>query len=341
MKLAVVGLGFMGSTHLKALGKVPGAELAAVCSHDARKLEGDLSAVKGNLGGAGEQLDFRAVRKYREMDELLADPEIAAVDLCLPTDLHEAVTVAALRAGKHVLVEKPMALEGASASRMIAEAEKQGRVLMTAQVLRFLPEYLVLEQAVKRPDLGTVRGAAFRRRCAAPGWGGWLKDPARSGGGVFDLLIHDADMCLHLFGAPDWVAATGYTDADRGIDTLQAELFYASGAVVTVTGGWQHSSAFPFSMEYSVTLDGGTVEYSSAGRVPTLYGDGAEQILALPGNEYAGDGYAGEIGYFVECCVAGKQPERCPPRQSADAVKLMLRMLEARIGNGEKMKCQL
>src|SRR5450432_584353 len=352
MKLAVVGLGFMGSTHLKALGKVPGARLAAVCSHDERKLAGDLSAVKGNLGGAGEQLDFREVRKYREMDALLADPEIEAVDLCLPTDLHEPVTVAALRAGKHVLVEKPMALDGASANRMIAEAEKQGRVLMTAQVLRFFPEYLALEEAVKRPDLGPMlgmmRSAAFRRRCAAPAWGGWLKDAARSGGGVFDLLIHDADMCLHLFGKPEWVAATGYTDAGRGIDTLQAELFYGSGAVATVTGGWQHSGAFPFSMEYSVTLDGGTVEYSSAGRAPTLYGgDGSEQVLALrdgdkyAGGECGGDGYAAEIAYFVECCSAGKQPERCPPRESADAVDLMLRMLEARSANGEKMKCQL
>src|SRR5712692_2610752 len=100
MKLAVLGLGFMGSTHVKALGKVAGAELAAVYSHDERKLAGDLSGVKGNLGGGGEQVDFRAVRKYREMNALLADPEIEAVDLCLPTDLHEPAAVAALRAGK-------------------------------------------------------------------------------------------------------------------------------------------------------------------------------------------------------------------------------------------------
>lgn len=340
MKLAVVGLGFMGSTHLQALSKVPGAELAAVCSHDERKLAGDLSAVKGNLGGPGEQLDFSAVRKYRDQNALLADPEIEAVDLCLPTDLHEPVALAALRAGKHVLVEKPMALTGASADRMTAEAEKQGRVLMTAQVLRFFPEYLALEEAVKRA--GTMRTATFRRRCAAPGWGGWLKDEARSGGGAFDLLIHDVDMCLHLFGAPETVAATGYSDAARGIDTLQAELFYSGGGVVTVTGGWHGSGAFPFSMEYSVTLDGGTVEYSSAGRVPTLYaGEGAEQVLALPGGEYEGNGYAGEIGYFVDCCSAGKQPERCPPRESANAVKLMLLMLEARKRNGEKIECQL
>lgn len=328
----------MGSTHLKAWGKMPGAELAAVFDFDERRLAGDLTAVQGNLGGPGEQLDFSALRKYRELDALLADAEIEAVDLCLPTDLHESVAIAALRAGKHVLVEKPMALNGAAADRMVAAAETSGRLLMTAQVLRFFPEYLALEDAVHRAGLGAMRTAIFRRRCAAPAWGGWLKDPARSGGGVFDLLIHDVDMCLHLFGSPEALAATGYVDASRNIDTLQAELFYSDGAVVTVTGGWQHSGTFPFSMEYSVTLDGGTVEYSSAGRAPTLYGgDGSEQVLPLQG----GDGYAGEIGYFVDCCSSGRQPERCPPRESADAVKLMLRMLEARSRNGEKMTCRL
>src|SRR5205807_428336 len=88
----------------------------------------------------------------------------------------------ALRAGKHVLVEKPMALDGEAADRMIREAEARGRVLMTAQVLRFFPEYMALEQAIRAPELGRVRCATFRRRCGAPAWGGWLKDPLQSGG---------------------------------------------------------------------------------------------------------------------------------------------------------------
>lgn len=338
MRLAVLGLGFMGSTHLKALRDVPGAELAAVFSHDDRKLSGDLSAVQGNLGGPGECFDFSAVAQYRELDALLADPRIDAVDICLPTDLHEPVAVAALRAGKHVLVEKPMALDGAAAERMIDEAAQHGRVLMTAQVLRFMGPYLALQEALRPPEVGTMRSATFRRRCAAPEWGGWLKDPAKSGGGAFDLLIHDADMCLHLFGKPEAVAATGYADASRGIDCLQADLFYADGCVATVTGGWQPSGAYPFSMEYSVTLDGGTIEFSSAGRAPTLYGGKlGERLLPMQDK----DGYAAEIGYFVECCLAGKPPEQCPPRESADAVKLMGLMLEARNRKGEKMKCDL
>jgi predicted dehydrogenase len=331
MRIAMLGLGFMGGVHLRAWREVAGATVTAVFSNDERQLAGDLTATQGNLGRAAECLDFSAVRKYRELDAVLGDPEIEAVDLCLPTFLHEDAAVAALRAGKHVLVEKPMALDGASARRMVAEAERAGRILMTAQVLRFFPEYVALRNAM--PGLGAVRGAFFRRRCAAPGWGGWLKDPEKSGGGVFDLLIHDVDMCLHLFGRPEAVSAVGHDDAKAGLDTLHGELFYPFGVVV-VSGGWQHEGTFPFGMEYSVTLDGGTIEFNSAGRPPTLY-TATEQALPLEPN----DGYHAEIEYFAECCRLRRQPERCPPRESGLAVEVMRTLLAARERNGRKILC--
>ena len=135
-----------------------------------------------------------------------------------------------------------MALDGVSARRMIAAAEQAGRIFMCAQVLRFFPEYAALKNAMS--GLGAVRGAFFRRRCAAPAWGGWLKDPAKSGGGVFDLLIHDVDMCLHLFGRPEAASAIGYCDTAASLDMLHGELFYPFGTVV-VSGGWQHEGTFP------------------------------------------------------------------------------------------------
>src|SRR5437899_450687 len=112
MKIAVLGLGFMGSVHLRALRDIEGAELAAVFSNDERQLSGDLSATQGNIGGPAGHFDFSAIRRYRELADVFADPEIEAVDLCLPTHFHETATIQALRAGKHVLVEKPMALDG-------------------------------------------------------------------------------------------------------------------------------------------------------------------------------------------------------------------------------------
>jgi predicted dehydrogenase len=324
MKVAVLGLGFMGSVHARALG----SRLGAVYSSDARKLTGDLTSVKGNLEGAGGELDFRGVRTYSSIDALLSDPDIEAVDICLPTDLHERVAIQALRAGKHVLVEKPLALDGASARRIIAEGTAYGRTLMTAQVLRFFPEYSALLSVL--PQLGRLRHATFHRRCAAPAWGGWLLDPARSGGGVFDLMIHDVDICLHLFGAPESVASTGHGDQ------IHAQLFYRDGLVAVVTGGWEAAPAYPFRMEYQVSGERGIVEYSSNGRPPTLYG---ERECVLPLADVAG--YAAEIGYFLTCCESGNPPELCPPQESAQAVELMRLLLDARERNGERIPCNL
>ena len=339
VRVAILGLGFMGSTHAKALREIPGAELAAVCDNqDDKKLAGDLSEVRGNLGGPGGKLDFSGVTQYRELDSVLADPRIDAVDICLPTDLHEPVAIDALRAGKHVLVEKPMGLDGFAVYHMLGAAARYKRVLMTAQVLRFSPPYIALRQAVRRGELGPMRFAMFRRRCAAPGWGGWLLDPLKSGGGVFDLLIHDADMCLHLFGKPEAVAATGYSDPVAGIDCIDAQLFYPHGGMVSITGGWHHPGAYPFSMEYTVTLDAATIEYSSNGRPPTLYASGRpEQVLDVETR----DGYAAEIECFIGSCRDGRAPEICPPRESADAVKLMLLLVEARTRNGRKIVCSI
>jgi predicted dehydrogenase len=336
MKIAVLGLGFMGSTHLKALRNVAGAALVAVVSADEKKLSGDLSDIQGNLGGPGEKMDFSGVARYHTVDEALRDPNVEAVDICLPTNCHAPVAIDALRAGKHVLVEKPMALDGDTADRMIAEAERNGKLLMTAQVLRFLPSYAKTAEIVQSAKLGAVRSAIFRRRCAAPAWGKWLADPSLSGGGVFDLLIHDVDYCIQLFGLPKAVSAVGFEDMPRGIDIIVSRFHY-SGLDIIVTGGWHHPKAYPFSAEFTIVADGGTLEYHTANRPLTLYqSDGVEAPVALVEK----DGFEAELEYFVACAASGSKPARCPPQESAMAVRVALEMLESRRRNGERIECK-
>jgi predicted dehydrogenase len=314
MNIALIGFGFMGTTHLKALGQVPGAHVAGVVTRDAGKVTDGLRCLS--------------------LEEALADASIDAVDICLPTHLHARVTIDALRAGKHVLVEKPMALDASSARAMAAEAERQKRILMTAQVLRFWPAYVALREAVRGNQFGFVRHARFERRSAVPGWGPWLQDPALSGGGAFDLLIHDVDMCLHLFGPPSAVAAV------RSEELLDAQLYYP-GMVAHISGGWQNAGAFPFRMEYTVTFEDATAEYSSAGRPATLYGAKETVPLEPAVADAAGDAYAAEIAYFANCCYTGLAPELCPPLESADAVALALLLLHASQRNGEKIECTI
>jgi predicted dehydrogenase len=337
MRIAVIGLGFMGSTHLKAWRNIPEAELVAVVSQDEQKLAGDLSGIEGNIGGPGEKMDFSRVKKYRRAEEALADAEIETVDICLPTDQHAPVALAALRVGKHVLVEKPMALDGTAADEMLAAAGQSGRVLMAAQVLRFSGAYEKAAEQVKSGALGVVRSALFRRRCAAPAWSKWLADPSRSGGGVFDLLIHDVDYCLYLLGKPAAVSATGYEKMERGIDIILAEFHYPSIGTVAITGGWHHPKSYPFSMEFTIVGDNGTLDYSSEGRPLALYAaDGEKQVV----DTGEADLFTEELRYFAHCVTRGQRPERCPPEESAMAVKLARLMLESRKNNGEKLACR-
>lgn len=300
-----------------------------------KRLSGDLSGIQGNLGEPGQKLDFSSVSKYRSVEEILGDPEVEAIDICLPTIFHAPVAIQALRADKHVLVEKPMAIDGGAADEMVSEAVKSNRILMTAQVLRFHPAYQGLSKLVKSRRLGPVRSSVFRRRTSVPTWGPWEFDSSQSGGGVFDLLIHDVDICLHLFGIPESMCASGYENMAGGVDTILSEFQYPDIGFVAITGGWHHIGEYPFSMEYTVIGDQGVVDFSSAGRPAAVYWkDGKREVLEDTG----ANPYRTEIEYFVECCRAAQTPELCPPEDSAMAVKLARLMVEARSRKGERIK---
>lgn len=319
LQLAVAGLGFMGVTHLKALQGSANVRIAAVVSRDERRLNGDFSGVGGNLDTTATAIDLSGAKKYRRLEEALADPEIEAVDLCLPTYLHAPAAIAALRSGKHVLVEKPMAMNEAECRQMLDHAQRAGKILMCAQVLRFFPMYSVL-----RP--GPALAARFRRRCAAPGWGEWLRDKATSGGGVFDLLIHDVDLMLKLFGEPRAVTATGHEDLAQGIDLIEARFEYSTFAV-SVSGGW-HPGAYPFSMEYTIVRPEGTYDYNMKDGDPVFYAPGMQPMTLKPVAEV--DGYAAQIEYFARSIREGKPPLDCRPEDSARAVHWTRLMEEKR-----------
>ena len=331
MKIGVVGLGFMGSTHLQAYRAIPSAEIVAVASSDARKRAGDLSAVSGNLDVSAEPLDFSGVARHGTAEKLFADPQVEAVDLCVPTYLHASLAGAALEAGKHVLVEKPMALSTAECDSMMAAAQAARKVLMVAQVIRFWPEYAAARDWVRAGRLGSIRYASFQRRCACPEWSGWLSERAKSGGGIFDLLIHDIDYALYLFGRPGSVRASGVEAAERGIDVVETELVYDDGPMVRVSGGWQGRGKSPFAMGFRILGEAGTLDFESDGTPLTCYApdrDG-ETVEVKPG-----DGFQAELETFIAACAAGRPPADCPPKDSAWATRVALAMRASREQGG-------
>src|SRR5437868_703207 len=122
VRIGIVGVGFMGMIHYLAARKLRGARVTAICSRDPKKLAGDWRSIQGNFGPRGEQMDLSAVKKYDRLEALLADPDIDLVDVCNPTNLHPATTIQAVLAGKHVLVEKAIALDGQEADAMLDAA---------------------------------------------------------------------------------------------------------------------------------------------------------------------------------------------------------------------------
>jgi len=147
--VGIVGLGFMAATHLKAYRHIDACRIAALCNPSGRNLDGDFSKVTGNTGsGEPLKLDMTEVKAYRKFAELLANSAVQVVDICAPTHAHPELAVAALKAGKNVICEKPLARTSKEALQIADAAASAGRILMPAMCLRFWPEWVWLNQAI-------------------------------------------------------------------------------------------------------------------------------------------------------------------------------------------------
>ena len=266
VEIGIAGLGFMGMTHFRAIQKVRGGSVRAICTRSASKLSGDWRGIKGNFGSPGGVEDLRRVRTYRQYEDLIADRAIDVIDICLPTVDHRDAAIKALRAGKHVLVEKPIALSLRDADRMIREAEKAGRQLMVAHVLPFFPEYAYLASCVASGEHGALLGAHFKRIISQPDWSADLANLERSGGPGVDLHIHDTHFIAAVCGKPDAVSSTGRLVEDRYAAYLATAYRFDSrpDLSVTCTGGAISQKGRPFVHGFEAYFESGTVLYEFA-----------------------------------------------------------------------------
>jgi predicted dehydrogenase len=329
LNIGIIGIGFMGVTHMVGYAKIPGVKVSAICTENPAVLAGDFSKIGGNMEVDTSLIDIAAAKKYARWQDLVADPAIDIVDICLPTDLHLAVATAALAAGKHVFCEKPMALTEADCETMIAAGQAAKRVLMIGQVLRFWPEYMALQEFGASKKYGAIRSATFLRQAGAPDWSKWLTVDARSGGATLDLLIHDIDQALLLCGMPDRVSAKKLGDGDG----IMATLIYPGGPEVRIQGGW-FQPGMPLKMTFQAVAERAQMDFGPDG---LFLNDATGQRTKL---EPTGpDGYQAEVAYFIECCRSQTEPQRCTPRASAQAVQVALRLKQSRSLDGEQIKC--
>lgn len=323
INVAVVGLGFMGITHLKAYRQLPNARIAALCDATRLPVDGVLAAAGGNLG-SDESLtfDMTEVMATASLDELLADPAIDLIDLCVPTLAHPRLAIAALQAGKHVICEKPLARTAAAAREIEAAAAVATGFFMPAMCIRFWPAYAWLKQAIDGHSYGRVLAARFRRVQEPPAWGReHFFDGAKSGGAILDLHIHDVDFVQYCFGRPTAVYAQGVSQYSGEIDHVMAQYQVAGGAAVSAEGGWVMGEGHGFEMAFSVIFENATVDFNCTRGADGLRlfenGQPARTIAVEPG-----DGYLGELGYMLQCIRAGQPPTLVTARDGASAVEI-------------------
>ncbi|MEX2534426.1 MAG: Gfo/Idh/MocA family oxidoreductase [Trueperaceae bacterium] len=318
LNIAVLGSGFMGATHARAFAKQPDVNVVGVSSRSKEKA----ARLAGEVGA----------KPFADSMELALLDEVDAVSVTLPTNLHKRFTIAALEAGKHVLVEKPMALTTEECDEMIAVAKSTGRVLMVAHLLRFWPEYVALANVLDDGTLGKPLSAIARRLSTRPNWGDWFSDPAFTGGAVHDMQIHDLDALNWLFGRPETVYARGHKGPQGGWDHVLSTVDF--GDVNSfVESSVMMPEDYPFTMSLWVLCERGSIEFTfRAGGtgVETGGADGTSLMVYESGKPprsiptAGGDGYENEVAYFVQCLSRNREPEKGTAVQGRLAVEVAL-----------------
>lgn len=324
IKVGLVGLGFMGVTHIKAYRKIEGVELGAVCDAVFLPLDGDLSKVAGNIGtNEPVRLDMTQVKAFKDFNELLAQPDIDLIDLCVPTMAHPKLAIAALAAGKHVICEKPLA-RNSTAAREIAQAAARAKgYFMPAMCLRFWPEWAWVKQAIERKTYGHVLAARFRRVSEPPAWGreSYFQGE-KSGGALLDLHIHDTDFVQFCFGRPLGVYSSGFTVYSGAIDHVVTLYQVKGGATVSAEGCWTMTEGFGFNMAYTVIFENATADYdiSRGKEALKLYVKGQPAQIIQPEGI---DGYVGELRHMVESIQSGRAPTVVTAQDGLSSVEII------------------
>jgi predicted dehydrogenase len=329
VRVGVVGLGFMGYIHHLAAQKVSGASVAAVCSRDPVKLAGDWRAIRGNFGPPGQQMDLSGVKKYARFDDLLADPDIDLIDICTVTDQHAPMAIAALKAGKHVLVEKAIALTTADADAMLTAAKQAGKLLMVAHVLPFFPEFAFAYEAVTSGRLGKLLGGHLTRVIAKPDWSAAIGDADATGGPAVDLHIHDTHFIGLIAGVPKAVSSTGVVNG-ASVDYLTTNYLYgAGGPALSCSSGAVATKGRQFVHGFELYFEKATLSYNSGGPALTVFHADGTSEQPKPGDGDPIAAFTTEIQTAVDAVKSGQMPTLLSGQLARDALVLCFREIES------------
>mgnify|MGYP001046002607 CR=1 FL=1 len=312
IRVGILGCGKIATLHAQGYKAAPDLAQVTVCCDEysiglAEKMARDFGAATSN--------------NWRDV---IARSDVDAISICMPPYQHAEIALAAAAAGKHVLVEKPMAMDMAECKQVVAAADKAGTVLMVGQNQRWQPEHVKIKELLDRNAIGKIVALRFDcnqfvKHMYPPD--SWIFDKAKSGGGMIaQTAVHKIDLMRHFFGEIDEVAAfNGYTGLNPGFkpggneDIVAFLMNFASGIV---------GEAFYLFAAYQVPIPTATGEltifYGDKGVIHNVLG---WHVYSTEIPEYSGgltklnihhypytDSVSAEIRHFLECIQEKKEP---------------------------------
>ncbi|KRE75726.1 Gfo/Idh/MocA family protein [Paenibacillus sp. Soil750] len=296
MKIAIVGCGGMGNVHALSYVNMPDVELTGVCDLDI-ELAQALSVKTG-------------APAYTTFEAMLNEADFDIVSVTLPSYLHKEYTLKAAQAGKHVICEKPLALNLEDAAAMIQGCEQYGVRLFVGHVVRFFPEYVQMKQAIDEGKLGRVGVIHAKRIGSHPGdVRPWFKDSEKSGGVITDLMIHDIDFLRWAIG--DVKSVYGLNQRVNDLDYALVTLLFENGAVANVEAFWGYQGPFQTAVEIagSKGIIRSDSQKSSSLHICKAPSDSEGRRFAeVPQSPGYASPYDLEIAHFIQCIRDGSEP---------------------------------
>jgi len=330
MKVAIIGLGFMGGMHAQIYSALPGVELVAIA---------DL-----NVAGTEKKVAEMGLSApvFPDLKTLLSSIEVDVIDICVPTDTHAELAITAAQAGKHLFIEKPLSLTLSNCEAIQAAINKAGVFAQVGQCIRFWPEYVALKEFIDSGKGGALKSLSLQRRASRPTYSEdeWLNNEARSGGAACDLHVHDTDFVIHLLGLPKSVHSQ-VTQGRSGPDHIFTSYQYDDLAV-HAEGGWDYPEHYGFCMAFEAVLENACVAFNSASGTPltltlndqkstemTVEQPGPKESTTGEGNISSLGGYFNELEYFTNCLKANRAPQIATVAQATDSIRVLLAELDS------------
>ncbi len=322
IRIAIVGTGGMGTVHYHNYAHIPGCQVAALVGITEQSRQ---SAAEWGLP------------LYPDIASMARAQSVDVVDVCTPTFMHKEHVTQALSLGLHAITEKPVALRAQDAREMFDLAERQGKLLLVAQVLQFTKEIEILRGLVRGGEYGKPLDAHFERLAAAPRWSqnGWLFDREKSGLLPFDLHIHDLDIIVSLFGRPERVSFTSCGGADKAYKEHYRFLYGYPTLNVSAEAAWFNAD-FPFTARWRVYFEqavlvneAGSLTAYAFDHPPRVF-DTADEIQIPTGINLPPTGmFYRELSHFVDCIRRGEPSERVGREQIMTVIELLEEMSAA------------